>query len=201
LFDALVRCTFVLLLCAGCGGGASSATPDNPWSGTRTTVYVLRGDTPKDYRGPDGFDPLIQAQVKQALHGRTFELDLYEVENASGSDQSIKLHDASVLTYLTGAHPAYQIPAVLTEANGVARLELSLAGPTLAWQTLVMSATIDANRLEAGLTRIRPYRHINPVSGEPFTLTWQIVGMNGSRLVELECKQVCWLYGETRVVP
>jgi hypothetical protein len=189
-------------ICCSCGGGAAApAGPANPWTGTRTTLYYLRGDEPYDYRGPDAADGLIQAQIKQALHGRTYELDLYEVENSSGSLQSLKLHDASTLSYLTAKVPAYQIPGVLTEANGIARLELSLAGPALAWQSLALETAFDATRLEAAVARIRPYRNVNPVSGEPFIATWQIVGLNGSREVALECKQMCWLYAESKLVP
>lgn len=190
----------LLIMLAACSGGGTSS-PDNPWSGTRTTVYVLRGDTPYDYQGADASDQLIRAQIKQALYGRTYELDLYEIENVSGKYQSIQLHDSSVLSYLTGALPAYQIPGVLTEANGIARLELVTAGPAFAWQTVAFSTVIDSVRLEAGLARIRPHRHVNPVSSEPFYLTWHVTGLNGSRSIELECKQVCWLYGESDLVP
>jgi hypothetical protein len=191
----------LVLLLAGCSG--SGASPGGiTWSGTRTTTYTLRGDTPYDFRGPDGFDELIQAQIRQSLYNRTLELDLYEVENSAGALQKLKLHDADVVSYLNPqTTPAFHIPGRIEEANGTARLVLSLAGPELAWQSLALATSVDSDKLDAAVQRIRPYRDRNPVSGEPFILTWQIVGVNGSRDVVMECKQTCWLYGVSSVVP
>lgn len=195
----------ILLLAAAvfssCSGGGSGE-PQNPWSGTRTTTYILRGDVPDDFRGPDGTDELIQAQIRQALTNRTIELDLYEVENSSGALQSIRLHNANILSYLMPlAEPAFEIPGVVTRAQGIGQLELSLAGPALAWQTLVLESSFDAALVEAGVQRIRPYRHLNPVYGEAIEVVWEITGLNGSRLVQLECRQRYWLYGVSTLVP
>lgn len=186
---------------AACGGGGSVAQPQNPWSGTRSTTYILRGDVPDDYRGPDGSDLLIQAQIKQALNSRTIELDLYEVENSSGALVKTKLHNASVLSYLAPqGNSAYQIPGTVSQAQGITRIELSLAGPTFAWQSLVMRTSFDSTVLEEGINRIRPYRHVNPVYAQPVEVVWDITGMNGSRVVQLECRQRYWLYGVTKLV-
>jgi hypothetical protein len=185
----------LLLAVVGCSSGGT-AQPQNPWSGTRTTTYILRGDLPNDYRGPDGLDPLIQAQIKQALTSRTIELDLYEVENSSGALQSIHLHNAHIISYLSPlGNTAYQIPGTITQGQGITRIELNLAGATNAWVSLVMRTSFESSVLEAGISRIRPYRHVNPVYSQPVEVVWEIVGMNGSRLVNLECRQRYWLYG------
>jgi hypothetical protein len=201
-FQLLSRAALALAAFALCaaldacgGGGGASAGSTNPWSGTHYTQFVMKGDTPANFLGPDGADPLIQAQVRQALNDRTYELGLYAVANASGSSQQTTLFDTPVLSYLYNGQTGYQIPGqVELLGGGLARLDLTLAGPQYAWQTLTLRGTFDAAKVNDLVSRIFPNRFSNIVAGETVSVDWEVTGLNGSRPVQLTCTQNEWIY-------
>ena len=184
------------MLLSACGGGGTNTTT-NTWAGTYYTIFVLKGDTPDNFTGPDGDDPLIQAQVRQALDNRNYELGLFSVANASGTSQQLTLQPAPVLSYLYVGQPAYQIPGnVELLGDGLARLDLVLAGPQFAWQTLALQGEFDGHQVNDLVTRLVPYQFQNIVAGEAVNVNWTITGLNGSRLVQVNCTQRAWLYSE-----
>jgi hypothetical protein len=186
---------------AGCGGGSASPSGGGTWSGTRTTQYVLRGDAPSQFTGPDAADELILAQVKQALEDRTYNLDLYEIENASGVAQEMKLHSADVLSSLfAGDTEAYQIPGQVIPGAVDTALNLNIVVPTYAWETLNLKGTFSTNTVNALVTKLHPLRDRNVVGGTAVVIDWEITGLNGSRLVELECKQTTWMYAVSKLI-
>jgi hypothetical protein len=186
----------LLLTFSSCGGGGS-ASPANPWAGTYSNQFVLKGDTPDTFTGPDGDDPLIQAQIRQLLKDRTYELGLYSIANRTGFVQQLTVFNTPALSYLVAGEPAYAVPgAVSLLGDGLGRFELELSEPQYAWQTLAMRGVFDANKVNDLVMRIFPNRFQNIVAGDNVQIAWEITGMNGSRLVTVNCIQRAWLYSE-----
>jgi hypothetical protein len=147
--------------------------------------------------GPDGTDQLVQAEVRQILNNRTFELGLYTVANKTGFTQQITLQDTPVLSYLTAGTPAFNIPGRVALLSGdQARLELELAAPEFSWQTLSLRGTFDAAKTNTLVQRIFPSRFQNIVAGETVPVHWEVTGYQGSRLIQVTCNQLMWLYSE-----
>jgi hypothetical protein len=99
-----------------------------------------------------------------------------------------------------GSVEAFQIPGHVTPGDDNAILELNLAAPTYAWQSLNMRGQFSGTAVNNLITLIHPHRAYGVVGPAPVGIEWDITGLNGSRLVTVHCKQLTWLYALSKVV-